>query len=194
MLVNLLRPLLGWLFWNRRRPLLVLAVALIILVITARLAGCGSQASTSVQAPPAAASPAAAAPAATASSGAPAPAAAPPSSPPAAAQPSPSATGPAPAAAIQAARAFLAAWVSRAAGRDARIRATATAQLAAQETGPAAGLAPATSIDGPLTVTSQGAGAVSLAAGTNAGTALLTVRLDGGRWLAAQVMLSGTGD
>ena len=99
-----------------------------------------------------------------------------------------------PAAALQAARAFLQAWVSRTAGRAAAIRATATPQLAAQVTGPGAALAPATAIDGPLTVTGQAAGTVSLSVPTNAGPALLTVRLDGSRWLAAQVSLARTGD
>jgi hypothetical protein len=43
-------------------------------------------------------------------------------------------------------------------------------------------------------VTGRAAGTVSLAAPTNAGPALLTVRLSGGRWVAAQLMLERPGD
>jgi hypothetical protein len=194
MIIELLRPLLRWVFWNRHRPLLILAGLLIGAVILGRLAGCGAGSAGHA---PARTAPAAAPAAASAAAGAwssPAAADAQPSAAPAA-QSTPAASGsPVPAAALQAASVFLQAWVSRAAGRDAAIRAVATPQLAAQVTGPAAAMAPATEIDGPLTVTGQAAGTVSVSAPTNAGTALLTVRLDAGRWLAAQVMLAATGD
>jgi hypothetical protein len=185
MIAELFRPLLRWLFWNRRRPLLVLAALVVGLAIVGRVSGCGTASTTPA--------PSSSSAAATVAAAAPAPSPSPDQ--PAAAAPSPPASaGPAPAAALQAARAFLQAWVSRAAGRAAAIGATATPQLAAQVTGPAAALAPATAIDGPLTVAGQAAGTVSLSVPTNAGPALLTVRLDGSRWLAAQVSLARTGD
>jgi hypothetical protein len=200
MIGELFRPLLRWLFWNRHRPLLALAALLIAVAILGRLSGCGAGGPGSTPAPawpPAVQAwpPATAAVSATdavvpsrrqATNQPPA------SSPGSRAQAA--AAGTVPAAALLAARAFLAAWVSRAGDRAARIRATATPQLAAQVTGPAAGLAPATAITGPVTVTGQAAGTVSVSVPTNAGTALLTVRLDHGRWLAAQVMLARTGD
>jgi hypothetical protein len=189
MIWELFRPLLRWLFWNRRRPLLILAALLIGTVILGRLAGCGAGSAGHAPAPAAPASVPAAG--ATWSS----PSTVVPAAQPSAAAPATSASaGPPPAAALQTARAFLQAWVSRAAGRDTAIRATATSQLAAQVTGPGAAMAPATELDGPLTVTGQAAGTVSVSVPTNAGAALLTVRLDGSRWLAAQVMLAATGD
>jgi hypothetical protein len=194
MIRELFRPLLRWLFWNRRRPLLILAALLIGTVILGRLAGCDAGSAGHAPAP---ATPASAPAAATGSSPSPVvPATQPPAAAPAT-QPAPATPASAvaaPATALQAARAFLQAWVSRAADRDAAIRATATPQLAAQATGPAAAMAPATALDGPLTVTGQAAGTVSVSVPTNAGPALLTVRLDGSRWLAAQVMLAGMGD
>jgi hypothetical protein len=88
----------------------------------------------------------------------------------------------------------MAAWVSRRPGRDSRIRARATARLAAALTGPGTGYAPATALTGPLVVTGQAAGTVSLAAPTNAGPALLTMRLSAHGWVAAQLMLARAGD
>lgn len=191
MIPELFRPMLRWLFWNRRRPLLVLSALIAGIAIVGRLSGCGAASPAPAPAP----SSAAASSFVAAAASAPSPSMSPSPAQPAASAPVASASGgPAPAAALQDARAFLQAWASRTAGRAAAIRATATPQLAAQVTGPAAGLAPATEIDGPVTVTGQDAGTVSVSVPTNAGPALLTVRLDGGRWLAAQVMLAGTGD
>lgn len=194
MIRELLRPLLRWLFWNRHRPVLVLAALLIAVAVLGRLSGCGagSPGNASVPASP---------PAVTASTSIAVAGAAPsaahgaqpaafPARPPA----TPAGTGLVPAEALDAARAFLRAWVSHAGDRAARIRATATPQLAAQVTGPAASLAPATALTGPVTVTGQAAGTVNVSVPTNAGPALLTVRITGGRWLAAQVMLARTGN
>jgi hypothetical protein len=191
MISELLRPLVRFLFWNRRRPIIALAALLILAGIMARLAGCAAAPAHSVQARAAAtASPAIPAPSSSPSGSQPAPSPAPGGQ---ALGPG-AAAGPVPAQALQAASEFMAAWVSRGPGRDARIRACATAQLTAAVTGPGAGYAPATAITGPLVVTGQAAGTVSLTAPTNAGPALLTVRLSRGRWVAAQLMLEKSGD
>jgi len=193
MIYELFRPLVRWLFWNRHRWIIVLAGLFVILAVAVRLAGGGAASQGS--------RPQAAGPVATAPAAAPAPSStvppspAPPAStsaPPAPADSAPA--SPSVAAALQVADVFLQAWVSRSADRAAQIRAVATPQLAAEVTGPGAALAPATMIDGPLTVTGQGLSAVSVSAPTDAGPALLTVRYTAGRWLAAQVMLSKTGD
>jgi hypothetical protein len=187
---ELFRPLLRYLFWSRRRFLAWLTVLLILLGITARIAGCSAAGTSGHQAAAQAPSPATAA--------APLPSASPAAqvSAPAGSQTStaPAAPGPVPPQALKAAGQFMTAWVSRDPGRAARIRACATAQLAAAVTGPGAGYAPATALTGPVTVTGQAAGTVSLTVPTNAGPVLLTVRLAAGRWVAAQMMLARAGD
>ena len=193
MIGELFRPLVRWVFWNRHRPWVILAVLFFTLVLAVRLSGCAAGGHGTSPAPPrprvsrggvglarpalcarpSSSAAASAAPSATVSS--------------------PSVSTP-PAAALQVAEVFLQAWVSRSADRAAQIRAVATPQLTAQVTGPGAALSPATMIDGPLTVTGLGPSTVSVSAATNAGPALLTVRYTGGRWLAAEVMLAKTGD
>lgn len=197
MLRELARPLISWLFWNRRRPVLALILLLAVIGLAGRLAGCGTTATQ-----PAAAS----RPAPTAFEPSPGPApsgvftpsaaptatatAAEPSQP----SPAPSAATQDSAAPLAAARAFLTAWASRDASRTARIRAAATPRLAAEVTGPGTALAPVTRITGPVTVTSRTATSVNVTAPTDAGPALLTVRLAGGQWKAAQVTLAQAGD
>jgi len=192
MISELFRPLVRWVFWNRHRPWVILAVLFFTLVLAVRLSGCAAGSHGTSPAPTRPAS-AAAAPASPAPPSAPAPSSAAAPAAPAAVASSPSVSSP-PAAALQVAEVFLQAWVSRSADRAAQIRAVATPQLTAQVTGPGAALSPATMIDGPLTVTGLGPSAVSVSAATNAGPALLTVRYTGGRWLAAEVMLAKTGD
>ena len=192
MIGELFRPLVRWVFWNRHRPWVILAVLFFTLVLAVRLSGCAAGGHGTSPAPPRPAS-AAAAPASPALPSAPAPPSAAVSAAPAVAASSPPVSSP-PAAALQVAEVFLQAWVSRSADRAAQIRAVATPQLTAQVTGPGAALSPATMIDGPLTVTGLGPSTVSVSAATNAGPALLTVRYTGGRWRAAEVMLAKTGD
>ena len=196
MIGELFRPLVRWVFWNRHRPWVILAVLFFTLVLAVRLSGCAAGSHGTRPAPlrPASAAAASASPALP-SVAAP-PSAAPPSAAaaaPAATVSSPPVSSP-PAAALQVAEVFLQAWVSRSADRAAQIRAVATPQLTAQVTGPGAALSPATMIGGPLTVTGQGPSTLSVSAATNAGPALLTVRYTGGRWRAAEVMLAKTGD
>ena len=192
MISELFRPLVRWVFWNRHRPWVILAVLFFTLVLAVRLSGCAAGAHGASPAPPRPA-PAAAASASPAPPSAPAPSSAAASAAPAAATSSPPVSAP-PAAALQVAEVFLQAWVSRSTDRAAQIRAVATPQLTAQVTGPGAARSPATVVNGPLTVTGLGPSTVSVSAATNAGPALLTVRYTGGRWLAAEVMLAKTGD
>lgn len=193
MIRELFRPLLTWLFWNRRRPLLALALLLVAVGILGRLAGCGATASPAAAG--AAPHPTAFTPAAgPAPSGVFSPAARPSS---AGAAPASPTAAPQPAAATAAladARAFLHAWAGHGPGRTARIRATATPRLAGEVTGPGANLAPVTTITGPVTVTSRTPSTVNLTAPTDAGPVLLTVRLTTGRWQAAQVTLDQAGN
>jgi len=166
MITDLLRPLLRVLFWTRWRPWIALAVIAVTLAVAGRVAGCGGPRPATPVPPPATFTPAATA----------------------------QATPPPPAAALAAARAFLAAWISRGPGRDAAIRATATPQLCALLAGPGGTLEPATAVTGPVQPTAQAPGRVSVSAATNAGPALVTLTLSGGRWLAAQVALARQGD
>ena len=195
MISELFRPLVRWVFWNRHRPWVILAVLFFTLVLAVRLSGsaAGSHGTSPAPTRPPSAAAAAAPAAPAAPPTAPAPSSAAASAAPAAAASSPPVPSP-PAAALQAAEVFLQAWVSRSADRAAQIRAVATPQLTAQVTGPGAPLSPATVVNGPLTVTGLGPSTVSVSAATNAGPALLTVRYTGGRWLAAEVMLAKTGD
>jgi len=189
MLGELLRPLLRYLFWSRRRFLTGLAVLLLLVGLAARVGGCSASSPSHPVTAPATQAAAVVSPAPTASRS--------PATQPSQPQVSETPTiesSPAPTQAIQAASAFLDAWVSRGPARDARIQACATAELAATVTGPGAGYAPATAITGPLVVTGHTGGTVSVTAPTNAGPALLTVRLSGGRWLAAQLILARAGD
>jgi uncharacterized lipoprotein YmbA len=88
----------------------------------------------------------------------------------------------------------MSAWVSRGTGWASRLRPYTTAQLEAQLSHTDPAWNPATAVTGPATVTSEIPGTVSLAVPTDAGPALVTVRLAGGRWLATGVMLARTGD
>jgi hypothetical protein len=193
MIGQLFRPLLRFLFWSRLRLITAVAVLVIVVAITGRVAGCASEGPSGH---PAARTAAPAAPAAPVATAVPQPSGTPATQPSraAAASTPPATAAPAPAQALGVAREFLAAWVSRGPGRTAAIQACATAQLAASVTGPGAGYAPATALTGPMTVTGQAAGTVSLTVPTNAGPALLTIRLAGGRWVAAQLILGRTGD
>jgi hypothetical protein len=176
MIIELLRPLLRVLFWRRWRPWAALAALIIGLFIAGRLAGCDASHPATPPAASAGAAPATATATAT---------------PTAAAPPAAAATPPG---ALADATAFLAAWAGRAPGRDAAIEATATSQLAQQLTGPAATQEPATAVTGPLRVTGQAPGQVTVSASTNAGPAVVILRLSGGRWLAAAVTLTSQGD
>lgn len=193
MLDELLRPVLRFLFWNRWRPAAAAAVLIVLIAIIARAASGGAHGHSPAGGHP---RPVAAA-TARASSPPPTPAA-PSATPPAAALPSatpqPTVTGLPPAAALTAARQFMAAWVSRGPGWAARLRPYATALLAAQLSGISPAGNPATAVTGSARVTSQAPGTVSLTVPTTAGPALLTVRQAGGRWLAAAVMLARTGN
>jgi 2-oxoglutarate decarboxylase len=181
MLADLLRPRWQWLLWNRRRFCAAVAIAVVFLALAARLAG-GSQAAA--PSPAARREPAAARtiPAASAT-GTQAPA----TTSPAAAPPA------APAAAAAAAAHFAAAWVSHGQARAARLRATASVALAAQLIGqnPARDLA--TRVTGSAAGTQLSPVSASLTVPTNAGPALITVRLIRGRWVATSVLLAATG-
>jgi hypothetical protein len=191
-LSELLRPVLRFLFWNRRRPAAAAAVLIIVIAVIARGASGSAHGHTpgSGHPRPAATAPAAASrPVPSPPAGTAAPAAALPSAP-----PQPAATGPPPPAALAAARQFMSAWVSSGPGWASRLRPFATTQLDAQLSGTSPRWSPATAVTGPAEVTSQAPGTVSLTVPTNAGPALVTVRLVGGRWLAAAVMLARTGN
>jgi len=193
MISELLRPVLRFLFWNRWRPVVAAAALIIVIAVIARAASGGAHGHSPGGSHPR--------PAATATAPASSPAPSPPAataSPAAAALPSappqPAVTGPPPPAALAAARQFMAAWVSSGPGWASRLRPYATAQLDAQLSDTNPKWSPATAVTGPAAVTSQAPGTVSLTVPTDAGPALVTVRLTGGRWLAAAVMLARTGD
>jgi hypothetical protein len=88
----------------------------------------------------------------------------------------------------------MSAWVDSGRGWAARLRPLATAQLAAQLGQTSNAYDPATAITGSATVTTQAPGTVSLTVPTDAGPALVTMRLVHSHWLAAAVMLARTGN
>jgi hypothetical protein len=89
---------------------------------------------------------------------------------------------------------FATAWVSRRPGWDTRLRRYATPTLAAQVTAGGHGYLPATGVTGRATLIRKTAGSVTVSVPTNAGPAVITVILAGGKWLADSVHLARVGD
>ena len=190
MLREAFRPLLNWLFWNRRRLYAVAAAIIVVVAIIARLVtgGGGTSPHHGVTSRPAARAAAAAV-----TSAPPAPTASPQPSPPL--SPAPVTTGAPPPAALTAAAGFLSAYVSQAADRLARLQSYTSPPLLAQLTQINPEYNPVTAVTGQPTVTSQAPGTVSLSVPTNAGPVLLTVRQStAGQWQVTSVMPARTGN
>jgi hypothetical protein len=99
-----------------------------------------------------------------------------------------------PAAAVEAAANFAAAWVTRGPGWGQRIRQYATSTLTGQLSHTDLAANPATKVTGPPHVTGHAHATVHLSVPTDAGPALVTVIRDHrGRWRAESVMLARTG-
>ena len=180
------RAVFARLLWTRRRAALsavAVLVALAFLVqagsLVARPRGSGGS-----PAPPASPQPAASASAASQSAG------------PTAQPPGPAQAAPAPAlaAAVAAGEEFTAAWADHAPGWPARASRYATPRLAAQLARTSQAMLPATRVTGPARVTGLAPGTVDLSVPTDAGPALVTLRLTRGRWAADSVMLAWEGN
>jgi hypothetical protein len=94
---------------------------------------------------------------------------------------------------VAAAKELTAAWTSHPRGWQATIRACGTAHLAAQLVKANQMANPATRVTGPATVTGRTSRTAYVSVPTDAGTALLTVTRDGGRWRVTSVSLAMTG-
>jgi hypothetical protein len=189
---QLIYPVVRYLAWNRRRPIVAIAVLFIVVAVLARLISGGSGGHSPRPHPdshPRPAVSAAAAPVTSSAAAAPSP-----SSSQVPVSPLPVTTGTPPQAALSAAVQFMSVWVSGGPGWAARLRPYVTAGYEAQLStiNPAGN--PATAVTGPPAVTSQAPGTVSLSAPTNAGPVLVTVRFTDGRWLADSAMLAQIGN
>jgi hypothetical protein len=170
---QLLRPVVAWVMWTRRRfalTLFVLAVVAFVLFRAARFETAGHH---SPLPRPAAAAPAAARPAGTAAVPV-------------------SATSLA--RAVAAAERFTAAWVSRRPGWAGNVRRYATSALAGAVTQGDHAFVPATAVTGAAAAIAVSAGSVTVSVPTDAGPALVTMVPAGPGWLASAVRMARTGN